>query len=174
MAGVIIGTIIVLALLVLTVAGIWKTFTKAGESGWKAIIPIYNIYIAIKISGHSGWWLLIFFLPAVIALAGGQVVNEIYLISPQETAKMSFLFSAFLVSWHFLWIVSAVITYNLSRSFGKGIGFTVGLSLLGFIFWPILGFGEAEYYGPAAKEAVNEGSSYNSRAPTPEQPRDSQ
>ena len=41
----------------------------------------------------------------------------------------------------------------LSLSFGKDTGFTLGLIFLGPIFIPILGFGKAEYKGPAAKEA---------------------
>jgi len=45
-------------------------------------------------------------------------------------------------------------TINLvSLSFGKDVGFTLGLIFLAPIFWPILGFGSAEYQGPAAKEA---------------------
>lgn len=40
--------------------------------------------------------------------------------------------------------------YNLlSKSFGKTEGFTVGMILLPFIFFPILGFGDAVYQGPA-------------------------
>lgn len=51
-------------------------------------------------------------------------------------------------------IVFAVwITNLLSKSFGKSEGFTVGLLLLSFIFYPILGFGDAQYQGPSAKEA---------------------
>ena len=46
-------------------------------------------------------------------------------------------------------IVFAVWTINmLSKSFGKSEGFTVGLLLLGIIFYPILGFGSAKYLGP--------------------------
>ena len=37
----------------------------------------------------------------------------------------------------------------LSLSFGKSEGFTLGLILLPFIFYPILGFGDAKYQGPA-------------------------
>lgn len=45
--------------------------------------------------------------------------------------------------------VFVIWTYNMiSKSFGKDEGFTVGLVLLGFIFWPILGFGSARYLGP--------------------------
>lgn len=44
--------------------------------------------------------------------------------------------------------------YNLlSKSFGKTEGFTVGLILLPFVFYPILGFGDAQYQGPSAAEA---------------------
>jgi hypothetical protein len=46
-------------------------------------------------------------------------------------------------------LVFAVWSYNMvSKSFGKDEGFTLGLVLLGFIFWPILGFGDARYIGP--------------------------
>ncbi|MFN8342013.1 MAG: DUF5684 domain-containing protein [Cyclobacteriaceae bacterium] len=38
-----------------------------------------------------------------------------------------------------------VMVHRLSRSFGKDVGFTIGLLLLGFIFVPILGFGDAKY-----------------------------
>jgi len=51
-------------------------------------------------------------------------------------------------------IVFIVWTFNLlSKSFGQSEGFTVGLILLGFIFWPILGFGNYQYLGPSAAEA---------------------
>ena len=51
-------------------------------------------------------------------------------------------------------IIFVVWTFNLlSKSFGQGEGFTVGLLLLGFIFWPILGFGNYQYLGPSAAEA---------------------
>lgn len=52
----------------ITVAGLWKVFTKAGRPGWAAIIPIYNIWILMKI-GDSGvlWFVLsiIFGLPVI-------------------------------------------------------------------------------------------------------------
>lgn len=49
----------------------------------------------------------------------------------------------------FVNIVFVIWLYNMiSKSFGKDEGFTVGLILLGAIFWPILGFGSAKYHGP--------------------------
>ena len=104
--------IICVILAVISIAGTWKAFEKAGHPGWACIIPIYNTYIMLKIGGKPGWWLLLLLIP---------VVNVIYAI----------------------WTMNMI-----SKSFGKDEGFTVGLIFLGFIFWPILGFGEAQYQGP--------------------------
>ena len=49
-------------------------------------------------------------------------------------------------------IIPAIISIDLAKSFGKDALFGIGLWLLGFIFYPILGFGKAQYIGPAAAE----------------------
>lgn len=48
--------------------------------------------------------------------------------------------------------VAAVVYIDLAKSFGKGTGFGIGLLLLGFIFGPILGLGDATYEGASAAE----------------------
>jgi hypothetical protein len=54
-------------------------------------------------------------------------------------------------------IIFAVWVINLlSKSFGKDEGFTVGLILVPFVFYPVLGFGSAEYQGAQSKEAILE------------------
>ena len=114
----IIWLIVCLAIVALLIAGIWKVFTKAGQPGWAAIIPIYNIYIMTKIGGKPGYWTFLCLIP---------VVNYIFSI----------------------WL------YNMiSKSFGKDEAFTVGLVILGIIFWPILGFGSAKYQGPFGDPAA--------------------
>ena len=45
-------------------------------------------------------------------------------------------------------IVSLLVFIDFAKAYGKGAGFAVGLLLLGFIFFPILGFGDARYIGP--------------------------
>jgi hypothetical protein len=47
-------------------------------------------------------------------------------------------------------IIMIILCIDLAKSFGKGAGFGLGLAFLGFIFLPILGFGSAQYQGPAA------------------------
>ena len=112
----VIWLVIQLALTVLVIAGMWKVFEKAGEPGWAAIIPIYNLYILTKIVGRPWWWLLLLLIP---------LVNIIFLI---------------------------IINSDLSKAFGRGIGTTLGLIFLPFIFYPILGFGSAVYQGEAHAE----------------------
>jgi Family of unknown function (DUF5684) len=90
----------------------WKLFEKAGQPGWASLIPIYNAYILVKISGKPAWWLILLLIPVVDVIFG-------------------------------IWLCNMI-----SKSFGKDEGFTVGLVLLGFIFFPILGFGGARYLGP--------------------------
>jgi hypothetical protein len=43
----------------------WQVFVKAGRPGWAAIIPVYNIYVLLKIAGRPGWWLLLYLVPVV-------------------------------------------------------------------------------------------------------------
>ena len=162
--------VILLAILAVSVAGIWKVFTKAGESGWKALIPFYNNVIMFRIGGHSGWWVVVFILPMLPWLFGlllGGVANaqgpggygaaDVAGSSPGLTSALvgggivAMLVGLLLVAfWQLIMLVSVVMLYDVARSFGKGMGFTFGLMVLPFVFWPILGFGDAEYRGPAA------------------------
>ena len=54
-----------LALTIVIFAGFWKVFEKAGEPGWAGIIPIYNLYVLVKISGNAWWWFILFFIPVI-------------------------------------------------------------------------------------------------------------
>lgn len=101
-----------LAVVVLYIVGMWKVYTKAGQPGWAAIIPIYNLIVLIQISGKPLWYIVLFLIP---------VAN----------------------------LVAAILVgIAIAQRFGKSEGFGVGLGLLGFVFYPILGFGDATYQGP--------------------------
>jgi len=105
--------LIQLALIVGIIAGMWKTFVKAGKPGWGAIIPIYNIILLLEIAGRPLWWIVLFLIP---------LVN---------------------------FIAAIIVSMDVAKNFGKGAGFGLGLAFLGFIFYPILGFGDAKYQGAA-------------------------
>ncbi|MBR1472305.1 MAG: hypothetical protein IJ600_11775 [Lachnospiraceae bacterium] len=50
---------------VLTIIADWKIFEKAGEAGWKSLIPFYNLYIMFKIAWGNGWLALLLLVPCV-------------------------------------------------------------------------------------------------------------
>ncbi len=57
--------ILMLAVAVVFIVGLWKVFVKAGQPGWAVLIPIYNAYILLKIAGRPAWWILLFLIPLV-------------------------------------------------------------------------------------------------------------
>ena len=108
-AGGMLSFLVWLAIVVLVIAGLWMTFTKAGEPGWASIIPIYNVIVILRIAGKPWWWIFLMLIP---------VVN---------------------------FVITIIVAINVAKNFGKGAGFGIGLALLPFIFYPILGFGDARF-----------------------------
>ena len=108
------------AIYILTVIAMWMIFKKAKEAGWKSLIPIYNYYILCKITGVS-FWLLVFFIILLII----PIIN---------------LISLLFILGHIL-----VINYRLSKVFGHGFLFFLGLLFFNPIFLLILGFGSSKY-----------------------------
>jgi uncharacterized protein DUF5684 len=69
--------ILYLAVIVLIVASMWRVFTKAGQEGWKAIIPFYNLYVLLQIVKRPGWWLLLFLVPIANLIVSIVVYNDL-------------------------------------------------------------------------------------------------
>lgn len=107
-----VGCICWAVVVVLVVAGLWKTFVKAGQPGWAAIIPIYNIYTLCLIAGRPGWWVILFFIPFVNIVA--------YILISIEVAK-AFGKDA-LYGIVLLWLFSAVGYLILGFSDAQYIG----------------------------------------------------
>jgi hypothetical protein len=64
-AGITIGVVIYLAIVVFEIAALWQVFVKGGRPGWAAIIPFYNIYVLLKVVGRPGWWLILYIIPFI-------------------------------------------------------------------------------------------------------------
>ena len=45
--------------------GTWKLYRAAGESPWKALVPIYNAVILMKIINRPKWWVILLFIPTI-------------------------------------------------------------------------------------------------------------
>jgi len=63
------GLFIGLVIAIIYIAAMWKIFVKAGEPGWAAIIPIYNIIVLLKIVGRPLWWIILYIIPLVNFIA---------------------------------------------------------------------------------------------------------
>ena len=68
---------VTVALTVVIFAGFWKMFEKAGEPGWAGIIPIYNLYVLVRISGNTWWWFALFFVPVINFFATAKVSIDV-------------------------------------------------------------------------------------------------
>ncbi len=51
-----VALIIALICSIIAIIAMWKIFSKAGEAGWKSLIPIYNSFVLAKIIFGSYWW----------------------------------------------------------------------------------------------------------------------
>ena len=95
------------------------------------VFVIAGIWKAFEKAGQPGWACIIPFYNYYIMAKIGGVKNWWLIFIPIANI-----------------VIAIMILHGVSKSFGKDAGFTVGLILLGFIFWPILGFGDVQYIGP--------------------------
>lgn len=140
--GAMIGTCVVISItwyVVLVIAN-WKIFTKAGEPGWKSIIPIYNAYIVYKIAWKTSWFWIGIILGAVVGLCSVFATSDAAAVAMIANIISIILTIASIV-------ITVVAQHKLSKSFGHGVGYTLGLIFLNPIFTLILGFGSSQYQG---------------------------
>ncbi len=90
----IVGLIFAIACTVVSLAGAWKIFEKAGRPGWAAIIPFYSTWVLFEISGKPGWWVLIALIPYI----GSLIVFVMLIIAMLELSKRFGKSTAFAIS----------------------------------------------------------------------------
>ena len=121
---------------ILQIIANWNIFTKAGEAGWKSIIPIYGDYISYKIAWQTSYFWLSFILGIVASYVSSANLNESMFLTVIATLLRIVIA-----------VINIIYCVKLSKAFGHGIGFAIGLILLQPIFLLILGFGSDQYYG---------------------------
>jgi hypothetical protein len=75
----------------------WAIFTKAGQPGWASLIPIYNVYVLLKIVGRPWWWLLLLLIPFINFIVGIMLAIDLAKSFGRSTlfgVVMLFFFSA--------------------------------------------------------------------------------
>ncbi len=117
----------------------WKIFAKAGEKGWKALIPIYNIYILWKI----GWGSNRFFHAFLAIFFAAYILDVITSFGDLAWTIGRCLFFAAVA---FACVYSVIMNIHLAHRFGKSTIFGI---LLLFLIPPagfaILAFTKADY-----------------------------
>jgi len=66
-----------LIMLIMT-ASYWKLFSKAGQSGWKALIPFFNLFIFTKVIQKPIWWIVFFILMPVGHILGSLQLAKVF------------------------------------------------------------------------------------------------
>ena len=100
-----------------------------------AVLVIVSLWTVFTKAGQPGWAALIpiFNLYVLIKIAG-------------RPGWWLLLFLVPLVNI----VIAVIVTIDVAKAFGRGVGFGIGLCLLGFIFYPILAFSDSTYQGRAA------------------------
>ena len=118
----------------------WRIFTKAGEKGWKTLIPVYNTYTEFSFT-----WSALQGILMLGALLAARIIS--FVCDPE-----SFVYGLSSILAAYAGVLALIQTHKLSRSFGHKFGFTLGLIFLNPIFMLILAFGKkSQYVGPAVK-----------------------
>jgi len=142
-AGAILGALAMFFLMwyVFEVVADWRIFQKAGQGGWKSLIPVYSNYIRCKISWRPLWfWVSAALFAASVALGcftGKSVVLDGLALAVTGISVL----------------IRVAGLYHLARAFDRGVAFTAGLVLFRPLFILILGLGGSEYRGQAAEKA---------------------
>ena len=152
-------------LLVLTIVARWKIFTKAGEAGWKSIIPILGDYTQWKIAWRKTglFWVMFILIIAGLCLLyfGGYPIDQLYNVNAvmngtvqttvpaldPNTMNMPMLYGA-LACLAIGGILELICMYKLFRSFGHGLGWFILYLLFGTIVIIALGLGASRHHGP--------------------------
>lgn len=132
--------IIALVICVLLIIAMWKIFVKAGEPGWKSIIPIYNVYILCKIIGLN-FWIYILAIPVGLGLLSAIAAG---------TGNATFVTIATIATAVYALYIAIVEAIKLGDAFGKSTAFKVCLFFFTPICYLILGFGKDKYVGKKA------------------------
>lgn len=118
-------TLIALVVAVIMIISMWKIFTKAGEDGWKSLIPFYNGWILAELAGKPGWWGLVSLVSIIGFIPVLGWIADIAVI-----------------------VVYVMIYLSLAKAFNKSTGFGVCMLLFPYVTFPMLAFGSAKYAGP--------------------------
>lgn len=144
MLGSIIGPIIatLLSPIILSYCIRWFIFRKAGEKGWKGLIPIWSDYINYKIA-----WDGRIYLALLVGTVASSLLGALFgLIHPGLGMFVGIVLAIVVTAAKT--IAGLMLQFKMAHAFGKDDYFAVGLYFLNSVFATILAFGSCKYVGP--------------------------
>ena len=93
--------------------GTWKLYRAAGESPWKALVPIYNAVILMKIINRPKWWVILLFIPTINIIMFAVLWIETARSFGKNSTKDTFLVLISL-GFYLYWINYASSIYYVS------------------------------------------------------------
>ena len=129
-------------------------FAQEGDSGAEAVggVLAFQFLIQIALIGAviAGMWATF----AKAGKPGWAAIVPIYnvIVMLEIINKPIWWVLLFLIPC-VNFIAAILVAMEMAKVFGKGAGFGLGLAFLPFIFYPILGFGDARYQGAAPAPA---------------------
>jgi hypothetical protein len=130
---------LILILRILAVSGMYKVFEKAKmNEPWHALVPGLNVWSFSKIGNTPTIFAILGVFFYIFIVVRGFYPNEVNTFAHSNFV----IFEIFLLS---TLVGYCRVLYDVAKSFGKGFLFSLGLIFLSFIFFPILGFGDAVY-----------------------------
>ena len=147
--GALAGTTLIVVLAVsfvwaiIQIVACWKIFTKAGKPGWHSIIPYLSTWDEIDLAwnGKMAW---VYIGLTIFVSLFSPIFNRYTSVGKDIPTALLILVCILIGA---LVVISVMALHKMSKAFGKGIGFTLGLIFLNPIFMIILGFGDAKYLG---------------------------
>lgn len=131
--------IVGLVIALLKIIAWWRIFSKAGEKGWKSIIPILDSYTETKIAGTNNFARII--ISYILLLISYSVMTSVEQSSP--VAVIFAIVSLISIVWY---VVERIIRFNgIAKNYGKGTGFVVAWVFFPTITTLILGLGGSQY-----------------------------
>lgn len=134
-----------IVMLIFLIVAEWKIFERFGEKPWKSLIPYYSSYVMYKHTWKpSAFWFYVVMNESFIILT--RISEEAADRAPQGLMATGLLFLA-LPFGTLAMINNIMAAIRLGDSFGKGIGFKIGIALFYTPFVAILAFSKAPYLG---------------------------
>jgi len=143
--------LISLAIRVLMIIGLWKMYDKAGENGWGSIIPFYRGYLLFKTAGIRNWFWgsLVVSIVYAVCLTIGMIYFMVYFIgsmfggnsyfNTNLTTGMGVLIFVGVIAGLANFVIIIYRGIKLSQAFNLSGGWAVGIILLPWIFYMIIG-----------------------------------